>query len=102
MAFQEYVRANHSKYNSVAEFAEAIGMTPKNFAVVFVKVFKETPQRWMAKEKAKLVYTELSSGNKSIAQIADEQGFSSQQHLCKFCQREFGESPKKIRNKKDV
>ena len=77
-------------------------MTPKNFAVVFVKVFKETPQRWMAKEKAKLVYTELSSGNKSIAQIADEQGFSSQQHLCKFCQREFGESPKKIRNKKDV
>ena len=25
MAFQEYVRANHNKYNSVAEFAEAIG-----------------------------------------------------------------------------
>lgn len=102
MAFMEYVRANHGKYNSVAEFAQAMGMTPKNFSVIFVKVFKQTPQRWMAKEKAKLVYTELRSGNKSIAQITDEQGFSSQQHLCKFCQREFGKSPNKIRNEKDV
>jgi len=98
MAFQEYVRANHSKYNSVAEFAEAMSMTPKNFSVKFVKVFGETPQHWMTKEKAKLVYTELSSGNKSIIQIADEQGFSSQQHLYKFCQREFGKNPKEIRN----
>ena len=98
MAFMEYVRAHHGKYNSVAEFAQAMGMTPKNFSVVFAKVFKETPRRWMAKEKAKLVYAELRSGNKSIVQIADEQGFSSQQHLCKFCQREFGKSPNKIRN----
>ena len=102
MAFQEYVRANHSKYNSVAEFAEAMSMTPKNFSVKFVKVFGETPQHWMTKEKAKLVYTELCSGNKSIIQIADEQGFSSQQHLYKFCQREFGKNPKEIRKGENV
>ena len=102
MAFMEYVRGNNGKYNSVAEFAQAMGMTPKNFSVVFLKVFKETPQRWMAREKAKLVYAELRSGNKSFAQIADEKGFSSQQHFNKFCQREFGKSPKKIRHEENV
>ena len=102
MAFLEYVRANRDKYNSVAEFAQAIGMTPKNFAVVFVKVFNETPQRWLAKEKAKRVYAELHSGKKPLKQIADELGFSSQQHFNKFCQRELGKTPKKIRDREYV
>lgn len=102
MAFMEYVRANHGKYKTVAEFAGAMNMTPKNFSIRFAKVFGETPQHWMAKEKAKVVYTELCSGNKTIMQIADEQGFSSQQHLYKFCQREFGKNPKEIRNRENV
>ena len=102
MAFQECVQANYSKYSTVSKLAESMNMTPKSFSRKFMNTFGETPQRWMAKEKAKLIYAELRFGDKSIVQIADEYGFSSQQHFNKFCQREFNKNPKKIQTGENI
>lgn len=102
MEFLKYVKVNHYKYKTVAGLAGAMNMTPKYFSKKFVEVFGETPLRWMTKEKARRVYADLYAGNKTIMQIADEHGFSSQQHLNKFCNREFGKNPGKIKKEKNV
>lgn len=95
--FSEYIRANHHKYATTKELAVSMNMTPKIFSKKFIRVFGEFPTDWMRKEKAIRVYSELYTGQESIAQIADNFKFSSQSHLNKFCKREFGKNPGQIR-----
>lgn len=95
--FSEHVRANHHNYKTAKELAEAMNMTPKLFSKKFIKIFGESSMKWMKKEKALRVYSELHSSQNPIAQIADKYKFSSQSHLNKFCKREFGKNPGEIR-----
>lgn len=96
--FSEHVRANHHKYKTAKELAEAMNLEPKLFSKKFMKIFGEPPINWMEKEKAYRIYAELNFGRKPIAQIADEFRFSSQSHLNKFCKRVFSKNPREIRN----
>lgn len=95
--FSEYVRANHHKYKTSKELAEAMNITPKLFSRKFSKIFGEPAIGWMMREKALCIYSELHTGSDPIAQVADKYWFSSQSHLHKFCKREFGKTPGEIR-----
>lgn len=95
--FSEHIRSNCHKYVTTKEMAWAMNMTPKNFSKKFISIFGELPTDWMRREKARRVYSELYTGQQPIAHIADKYNFSSQSHLNKFCMREFGKNPGKIR-----
>lgn len=95
--FSEQVRERAPNYATVKEVAGAMNMTPKLFSKKFARVFGEPPTDWMQREKALRVYADLHTGREPIAQIADKYKFSSQSHLNKFCKREFGKNPRKIR-----
>lgn len=95
--FSEYVRAHHHKYATARELADAMYMTPKLFSKKFIAIFGEPATDWLRREKALNVYSELIVGNEAIAQIAYKYNFSSQSHLNRFCKKEFGENPGKIR-----
>lgn len=96
-AFSEYVRANHYKYKTAKELAEAMNITPKLFSKKFMRIFGEPAQEWMIREKAHRIYSDLHTGDEPIALVADKFWFSSQSHLNKFCKREFGKTPGEIR-----
>lgn len=96
--FSEFVRANHHKYRSAKEMAQAMNITPNVFSKKFKKTFGEPSADWLRKEKAQVVYSELCSGGKSMKQIANTYKFSSQSHLNQFCKSEFGKNPGEIRN----
>ena len=97
IAFAEFVQANHLKYPSVNEFANALNMTTQQFSRRFNSIFGEAPYGWMQREKAQLIYGEICRGNKSLTEIAEEYGFPILSNFNRFCKMAFGMNPREIR-----
>ena len=100
VAFVEFIQANHLKYPTVNEFANALDMTPQQFSRRFNSIFGEAPYGWMQRERAQLIYGEICRGNKSLTEIAGEYGFTVLSNFNRFCKMAFGMNPREIRNKR--
>lgn len=101
MTFSEYVRLNWRDFRSVKELAESMHMTEKTFRMKFKPLFGQTPHRWMAKNTARIVYKEITSTQKSFKVISAECGFTSETQFTRFCKKELGETPTKLREQSD-
>jgi len=99
-AFAEFIHANHSKYQTVNEFAKALNITPQQFSRRFNVVFGEAPYGWMQRKKAQLIYGEICRTNRTFKEIADEYGFQVQSNFNRFCKSAFKMAPKEIRKQK--
>ena len=95
--FSEFVRLNSKRFRTVTEIADAMNLSPKQFAKKFVEIFKETPYQWMKANKAKVIQDEITSTNKPFKQIAYENEFSTIAQFTKFCKKEIGKTPSSIR-----
>jgi|GEM_PF-197487 len=95
--FSEYIRLNWQKFNSIADMADSFFTTPKNFSLRFSSVFGIPPSRWIRERKAQIIKKEIMSTKKSFKQIAMDNGFSSDAAFTRFCRKELGETPTKIR-----
>ena len=98
--FAEFVRSNHRKYPTVNEFANAMKMTPQQFARRFYSIFGEAPYGWMQREKANLIYGDICRSNKPLKEIADAHGFPIQPNFNRFCKLAFGMNPGEIRKQR--
>ncbi len=99
-AFKEYVRFRGHLFYSVKEFAESLGMSPRQFSTQFKATFGKTVYKWMKEQRAKIIYTQLLSSNNPIKQVAFENGFSTVSQFSKFCKKELGKTPSDIRLEK--
>lgn len=98
--FSEHVWRQWHLFNNVKDIADSMWMTPRKFSAKFKEVFGQTAYSWMKENRAKLVHKELLTTNKPIKQIAFEQGFDCSSQFTKFCKKELGENPTKIRVEK--
>jgi AraC-like DNA-binding protein len=87
---------NYDKYNTVAQMAEAMRMSPTQFAKRFKNVFQLTPKEWIQRSKARRIHWELCQGTKEIKEIADEYGLLPE-NLIRFCKQRLGATPATIR-----
>jgi AraC-like DNA-binding protein len=94
--FSEFVRLNYDKYKTVAKIAEAMRMSPTQFAKQFKKVFLVTPKEWILCMRARRIHWELCQTTKPIKQIADEYDFLPE-NLIRFCKQRLGKTPAVIR-----
>ena len=99
--FSEYIRLNWQRFNSIADMADSFFTTPKNFSLRFSSVFGKPPSRWIRENRAQKVKREIVSTKKSFKQIAVDNGFSSDALFTRFCRKELGETPTKIREYSD-
>lgn len=94
--FHDQVRENCTKYRTINELADAMGMGIQKFGNRFRKVFGETPNVWLNRERARRIYHQLCSSDETIRQIAADHGFSPV-NFARYCRYNFGKSPSEIR-----
>lgn len=97
-AFSEYVRLRWQRFRSIAEMAESMNLSHKQFSKRFTTVFGKSPQRWLMEARAQNIHTEITSTNKPFKQIAAENGLGSDTHFTWFCKKAFNQTPSSIRN----
>jgi AraC-like DNA-binding protein len=98
MIFTEYVRLRWKEYYTVADLAASMNMSTKHFSRMFMRFFGQKPSIWMANNRARLVFDELTASNKPLKQIADDNGFSSPSRFSTFTKRMLGKNATEIRN----
>lgn len=96
-SFSEYVRMRWHRFKNVEEMAEYMHLTTRQFSEKFKKIFAATPYKWMKRERAKMIKTQLLDANKTIKQVAFENGFCDLPQFTKFCKKEIGKTPTDIR-----
>ena len=101
LSFRTFVYENHKKINSVEQFASMASMTKDGFIRKFKKIFGITPGNWLIMNKKNKIKYELINTNKAFKEISYELGFSHVGSFSKFCSKNFGVSPIKIRATRD-
>ncbi|MCL2329481.1 MAG: helix-turn-helix transcriptional regulator [Bacteroidetes bacterium] len=97
MRFSNLIYEKYMEANSVEELAELTNYSLSGFKKKFVSVFGCSPALWIAREKAKKIYHEINSTQKSFKEIVFEYDFSSQAHFDRFCKKMYNMSPGVLR-----
>jgi AraC-like DNA-binding protein len=97
--FRGFIIDNYLNVKSVQELAGLANYSTSGFIKKFQRYFNESPYRWIQKQKAKLILTDINKGAKSLQEIATEYGFSSYQHFANFCKIQFGFPPTELIDK---
>lgn len=99
MQFKKFVITNYINAGNVQDLAKLANYSTSGFIKKFQKCFKESPYKWMQKQKAKHISFEINRGIKSLQEIASEYNFSSYQHFSAFCKTQLGAPPSIILEK---
>lgn len=84
-------------YLSVNEMASQLNMSYPAFIRHFRKVFKDTPQEWLSKNRMKRLCDLLCNTAHTEQEIADELCFSTVQNMRAFCKARCGQTPAQLR-----
>lgn len=87
------VRANGSRRMTVAEMAEAVGLSESWFATAFKQTTGKTPLQWQLGRRIEQAQTLLTQTSLSLVDVAAQLGFSDQAHLTKVFRQVVGETP---------
>jgi AraC-like DNA-binding protein len=96
--FRGFVMDNFLNVKNVQELANIANYSTSGFIKKFQRYFKESPYRWMQRQKARLILSDINEGAKSLQEIATEYKFSSYQHFANFCKLQFGFPPSELAN----
>lgn len=102
MDFRDKIMTHYSSVKTVGELAAACGYSVSRFRELFSVEFGQAPYRWMQKQMPIQIKGRLTQTQIPIKEIADEFGFSSPSHFCKYCKSQYGETPARIRHKSEV
>lgn len=97
IGFSDFILKNYRNIKTVEELAKLSNYSRSGFKAHFRKTFGTSASAWLREKKARNVYHELNSTNKSLLQISKEYNFSSVSHMSIFCKEYFGMPPGKIR-----
>jgi AraC-like DNA-binding protein len=97
--FSEFVRMNHTKYRTIGDLCDAMGMNTQAFTNRFKKVFGMTPHKWMQREKARHIYLDICRSDMTFKEIAVKYEFPMSSNFFRFCKQTFGESPGNLRKR---
>ena len=84
-------------YLPVKEMASQLNMSYPTFNRTFRKVFKDTPQEWLSKNRMKRLRDLLCNTARTDQEIADELNFSTVQNMRAFCKARCGLTPTQLR-----
>ena len=94
--FKMFVMNNYLNVGNVQELAKLANYSTSGFIKKFQKCFKDSPYRWIQRQKANQIYIDINRGVKSLQEIANDYGFSSYQHFSFFCKAKLGAPPTTI------
>jgi AraC family transcriptional regulator len=93
----DYIHANLASNVRLADIAGAARMSVYHFSRTFSKAMGIGPHRYLLQARVERVKALLRAGDRTLASIADETGFSDQSHMSKVFRKSTGWSPKAYR-----
>jgi len=91
------IRAHYEDPLSVEQLAKACNMSASHFHKVFVEATGTTPNRYLILTRLTAAKTLLRDRRRSVAQVAESCGFSSQAYFCECMKKYTGMSPRQFR-----
>jgi AraC family transcriptional regulator len=96
---REYVIARLGERILVADLAQQVGLSPNHFAASFTEQTGRPPHRFVLAIRIEQAAALLARSTLTIAQIAHDCGFSSQQHLSNAFRRHLDATPSRYRSR---
>ena len=84
---------------SVEQMAEVCGWSASHFHKVFVKKMGMPPNRYLMLTRLSAAKTMLIAGERTVTQVAELCGFSSQAYFCRCLKKFTGLTPRQLRQK---
>ena len=97
LSVDRYIRENLDKELSLTELAAHCNLSPTYFHSVFTDFFSKTPARYILECRISAAKTGLLSGDRSLAKLALDCGFSSQSYFCYKFKQVTGKTPLQYR-----
>lgn len=94
---RDYISAHLGSTIYVSELAALAGMTVGRFGLSFRAAFGCTPHRYILQKRVDAARRLLAASRYSLAEVAVECGFSSQQHMATVIRQFMGRTPSAIR-----
>ena len=94
---RDYIVAHLSDRILVADLAQQVGLSPNHFAASFTEQTGRPPHRFVLAIRIERAEALLGGSTLTPAQIANDCGFSSQQHLCNVFHRHMATTPSRYR-----
>jgi len=92
-AIEEAIEASGSAPPSVAELAQLAGVHPTHLLRTFRRHTGATISNYVRRRRIQKARTEVARGDRPLAMIALDAGFSDQSHFTRVFRQEFGETP---------
>jgi AraC family transcriptional regulator len=96
---REFIDAHFARSLSLAEIAAVSGLHPSSLARAFKRRFDLTPWQYQRRRQIEWVKTELERGDRPIAALAHEAGFSDHSHLTRAFRAAEGHTPSVARKR---
>lgn len=93
-----YIRDSYSKHITLADMADAAGISPKYFCGFFKSMTSKTPFEYLNSYRVERACGKLLGSDDSVTDIAYACGFNDLSYFIKVFREEKGVSPKKFRN----
>lgn len=94
---RDYVAAHLSERILVGDLAREVGLSPNRFALAFTQLVRQPPHRFVLAMRIERAARLLAASSSSLAAIAFDCGFASQQHLSNAFRRHLGTTPARYR-----
>ncbi|MFM2171676.1 MAG: hypothetical protein RI957_1905 [Verrucomicrobiota bacterium] len=95
----EIIRASFRQKLNVAELAEIVGLSERQFLRRFKQAFSCSPQVFILKTRMSAACDRLSQSEDKISQIAHDCGFADGSSFVQLFRREIGETPLNYRKR---
>lgn len=93
----KYMRSHVSEPLSLNDLAKKSNLDPTYFHKLYTAAFGATPAQRLLRYRIKAAKTGLLSGNKSLSDLAEQCGFSSQTYFCYKFRKVTGMTPTQYR-----
>lgn len=100
MTFSEFILKHKHEVRTVKEFAELSNYSLSGFQKRFKKVFGISAHKWLNEHRSKSILHEINNSERTLKEISNKYGFSSQSYFNDFCKTNFGSTPGQLRNQK--
>ena len=100
-AFKIKIEKGFENYESVKDLADFFKMTELSFREKFKSVFNTTPKKWIQTKKLAKAKVLLEKTDMNVSEVSIESGFENLSWFIQSFKKEFGTTPKQIKNNKN-
>lgn len=95
----DYVRTHLTEPLTVSDLARRVGMSPRNFARVFLAEVGQTPAKAVERVRVEAAQAALETRTSSVAEVAARSGFGDPERMRRALVRCCGASPSALRRR---